>query len=194
MIATVSRVWCIGSKRSSAARVYHIPDVNRPTSHRARSRHETAAEAFNKTLREFGHLSGIRYDSDSGAAGSVGFEATAKGNRLARVHHSDQGKTQRRGGRAGLPAVARLADRAEPPGVPRSAADRDRAADDVPRHVMQITIGRQPHREPLLAADHVERAHDADRILLAAGRRAERAEVMAAAKGRECLPHRGDVE
>src|SRR5262249_33597011 len=149
MIAIVSRVWCIGSKRSSAARVYHIPDVNRPGP-------PGAGEGCEIDLISVLWLRLATTTTHVEPSGST------------RVHHPHQGQALSGGCGAGRLAVAGLADGPEPRGVARSAADHDRAAHDVARHVMQVAVGRQPQREPLLAPDPVQRTHDAVRSRISA--------------------------
>src|SRR4029453_8602773 len=51
--------------------------------------------------------------------------------------------------------IARRADSAEPLGIVGPTSDRDRAADDVARHLVEIAIRREQHREPCLSVNPV---------------------------------------
>src|SRR5215470_8898876 len=122
MIASVSRVWCIGSKRSSAARVYHNPDVNWPGQPEAHASSEIGMISWAWLRLAPTPIQGEPIGSD-------------------RVHHPHQRQALSRGRRARPLAVAGLPDLPEPRGVARSAADHDRAAHDVARHVMEVAVG-----------------------------------------------------
>src|SRR5262245_27347606 len=91
-------------------------------------------------------------------------------------------------------AVSRCADSAKPIGVVRAAPDRDRAADDIAHHVVEVAVRGYEQGEALAATNDMERSHDAHRILVASRRGAERAEIVSAAKRRQRPPHRVHVE
>src|SRR5262249_26390675 len=84
--------------------------------------------------------------------------------------------------RARTRTVTRRADGAKPVGVVRAAPDRDRAADNVAHHVVEVAVRGYEQGEALPATNHMERPHDTHGILVAPRRGAERAEIVPAAK------------
>src|SRR2546422_11446821 len=69
--------------------------------------------------------------------------------RLARIEDPDQREPVRRGRRPCEAPVARVQHRAEPVGLAGAATDGDRAADEVPRHMMEKAVGRNEHGDPV---------------------------------------------
>ncbi len=69
-----------------------------------------------------------------------------------------------------------------------------RLPDDVPHHVMQEAVGREADRQALAPGHHPRGRDRAGGRAVPPRRRAERAEVVLAAQGREPGRHRGPVE
>src|SRR5437667_9437621 len=110
------------------------------------------------------------------------------------IKDTNQREPLRRGRRPSEAPVARVEHLLEPVGLAGAAPHGDRAADDVPRHVMEKTIRREEHGDPVAAPDDVQCPYVAHGILRPPRRRTESAEVAAPTQARECPPHRGDVE
>src|SRR5439155_14108951 len=119
---------------------------------------------------------------------------TRKVSSEIRIEDPNQREPLRRGRRPRETPVARVEHLLEPVRLAGAAPDGDRAADEVPRHVMEKAIRREEHGDPVAAAYDVQCPYVAHGILRPPRRRTEGAEVAAPTQGREGPPHRRDVE
>src|SRR5437667_9951163 len=110
------------------------------------------------------------------------------------IKDTNQREPLRRGRRPRETPVARVEHLLEPVRLAGAAPDGDRAADEVPRHVMEKAIRREEHGDPVAAPDDVQCPYVAHGILRPPGRRTEGAEVAAPAQRDERPAHRRDVE
>src|SRR5947209_17617518 len=90
---------------------------------------------------------------------------TRKVSSEIRIKDTNQREPLRRGRRPREAPVARVEHLLEPVGLAGAATDGDRAADEVPRHVMEKPVRREEHGNPVAAPDDVQRPHVATGIL-----------------------------